>query len=115
MEIFKFVTENFTLLHTPKNEVRKTNLKNKCEKTNLKKEHLQHTQRNIYIFQDTVKGHIIIQNKLPLSHLGVHIQVEGTASLTLSSKSVGRIESIYNTTKSLSLIFHSIDVLKAGK
>lgn len=69
----------------------------------------------VYSQGDTVKGHIIVQNKLPLSHLGVNLQVEGTASLTLSSKSVGRIESIYNTTKSVSMLFHSIDVLKAGK
>ena len=41
--------------------------------------------------------------------------VEGVATLTLSSKSVGRLEAMYSSVKPLNVFSHTLEIAKPGK
>ncbi|CAK8697027.1 unnamed protein product [Clavelina lepadiformis] len=69
----------------------------------------------VYYEGDTVKGEIIVKTKSPLPHQGISVSVEGVASLTLSAKSVGRLEALYNSVKPVTLFSYASDVAGPGK
>lgn len=69
----------------------------------------------VYHEGEVVSGIIIIQTKDHLQHQGIHLSVEGNVTLTLSSKSVGRLEAMYNSVKPISLLTHASELSKAGK
>lgn len=69
----------------------------------------------IYNEGETVSGIVIVQSKDTLPHQGITMFVEGIVTLTLSSKSVGRLEAMYNSVKPINLFSKTIEVAKPGK
>ena len=68
-------------------------------------------------WQEKVAGNVVITvNKgTPLSHEGVHITAEGSASLQLSAKSVGLFEAFYSSIKPTQLFHHTKELKPSGK
>nr|XP_002122877.1 Down syndrome critical region protein 3 homolog [Ciona intestinalis] len=69
----------------------------------------------VYHEGETVTGAIIVESKTSLAYQSVSLIAEGVAALTLSAKSVGRLESMYNSVKPISLFGHSIELARQGK
>ncbi|XP_039263943.2 vacuolar protein sorting-associated protein 26C-like [Styela clava] len=69
----------------------------------------------IYHQGETVSGVVIVQSKDSLPHQGIMMFVEGVATLTLSSKSVGRLEAMYSSVKPLNVFSHTLEIAKPGK
>uniref|UniRef100_A0A7S3EX03 Vacuolar protein sorting-associated protein 26C n=1 Tax=Haptolina ericina TaxID=156174 RepID=A0A7S3EX03_9EUKA len=71
----------------------------------------------VYRPGEKVAGNVVITvNKgTPLSHEGVHITAEGSASLQLSAKSVGLFEAFYSSIKPTQLFHHTKELKPSGK
>ena len=54
-------------------------------------------------------------SKSPFAHQGISIIAEGVASLTLSAKSVGKLEALYNTVKPITLFSHTSELASQSK
>ena len=66
--------------------------------------------------QEKVTGNVVITVRgAPLSHEGVILTAEGSASLQLSAKSVGLFEAFYSTIKPTQLFLHTTELQSAGK
>lgn len=72
-------------------------------------------QSKIYHEGDTVTGVVIVQSKEHLQHQGILLTVEGTVSVSLSSKNAGRFEAMYNSVKPLNIFSTTVEVAKSGK
>ena len=64
-----------------------------------------------------MKGFVVVSNpsKSQLAHQGISITAEGIASLTLSAKSVGRLEALYNTVKPITLFSYTSEIATQSK
>ncbi|KAK7086293.1 Down syndrome critical region protein 3 [Halocaridina rubra] len=69
----------------------------------------------IYYEGDIVSGVLLLDSKSEARHDGITLSMEGVASLQLSPKSAGLIESIVNSSKPISLVSSSIEISKSGK
>ncbi|XP_068215359.1 vacuolar protein sorting-associated protein 26C-like [Palaemon carinicauda] len=69
----------------------------------------------IYYEGDIVSGILLLDSKSEAKHDGISLAMEGVASLQLSARSVGLIESIVNSSKPISLVSNVIEVSKSGK
>ena len=69
----------------------------------------------IYHRGEKLTGSVVVTSNGKMSHNGIKLNLEGTVTLTPSAKSVGLIESFYNSTKPVQLIQYSIDLAKPGK
>lgn len=69
----------------------------------------------IYYDGDIVSGILLLDSKSEARHDGITLSMEGVASLQLSPKSAGLIESIVNSSKPISLVSNAIEVSKSGK
>lgn len=65
--------------------------------------------------QDLVTGVIRVKTKGGLSHNGVSVNLSGRVTFIMSSKSVGMIDSIYNSLKPITLADLTTQVSKGGK
>ena len=54
-------------------------------------------------------------SRSPLAHQSITVTFEGVVSLTLSAKSVGRIEALYNTVKPITLFSHTAEISSQSK
>jgi hypothetical protein len=62
-----------------------------------------------------VSGVIRVKTKGGMSHNGVSINLSGRVTFIMSAKSVGMIESIYNSLKPITLADYTTQVCKSGK
>ena len=69
----------------------------------------------VLIFQDIVKGVIVVQSRGELPHNGITLSMEGVVNLQLSAKSVGVFEAFYNSLKPIQLVSYSLEIAKPGK
>lgn len=56
-----------------------------------------------------------MRTKGALSHNGITVNLSGRVTFIMSSKSVGMIESIYNSLKPITLADYTTQVSKSGK
>lgn len=69
----------------------------------------------IYRPPDVIDGSILITTPSSISHQGIRITVAGTVMLQPSLRSVGVLESLYNSVKPIQLLFKSVDISASGK
>ena len=69
----------------------------------------------VLIFQDIVKGVIVVQSRGELPHNGITLSMDGVVNLQLSAKSVGVFEAFYNSLKPIQLVNYSLEIAKPGK
>uniref|UniRef100_H2YPB9 Vacuolar protein sorting-associated protein 26C n=1 Tax=Ciona savignyi TaxID=51511 RepID=H2YPB9_CIOSA len=69
----------------------------------------------VYHEGETVCGLIEVESKTAIAHQSISLVAEGIAALTLSAKSVGRLESMYNNMKPVPLFNYSTELARQGK
>ncbi|KAK3876977.1 hypothetical protein Pcinc_018266 [Petrolisthes cinctipes] len=69
----------------------------------------------IYHPGETVSGVVVVESRSETRHDGITLTMDGVASIQLSPKSAGLIESIVNSSKPFSLINQSVEVAKSGR
>jgi len=69
----------------------------------------------IYRPGDKVTGAVVVQSQGPMKHNGIKLQVEGSAALQLSARSIGLFEAFYSSLKPVQILNFEIDVSPAGK
>jgi len=69
----------------------------------------------IYNPGDKVSGAVVITTTAATRHNGIRLQVEGTAALQLSARSIGLFEAFYSSLTPVTLINLDIEVSPSGK
>eukprot|EP01028_Stygiella_incarcerata_P011859 TRINITY_DN695_c0_g1_i1.p1 TRINITY_DN695_c0_g1~~TRINITY_DN695_c0_g1_i1.p1 ORF type:complete len:300 (-),score=48.90 TRINITY_DN695_c0_g1_i1:159-1058(-) len=69
----------------------------------------------IFYPKELVKGSVVISSQKPLSHQELRLNVEGKASLQVSAKSMGMMESLYNNVQPVDLMKYEMVLDEGGK
>lgn len=69
----------------------------------------------IYRPGDVVSGAIIVQSQGSMRHGAIKIQVEGSAQLQLSARSIGLFEAFYSSLKPVNLLSYAFEVKPSGR
>lgn len=69
----------------------------------------------IYRPGDVVSGAVIVQSQGAMRHQGITIQVEGSAQLQLSARSIGLFEAFYSSLQPVKILSFEIEVAPAGR
>lgn len=56
-----------------------------------------------------------MQTKESLQYQGIILVAEANVALTLSAKSVGRLESMYNSVKPINIFMNNTEIAKSGR
>lgn len=69
----------------------------------------------IYHQGEIVSGVLVLDSRSEARHDGITLTMDGIASVQLSPRSAGLIESLVNSSKPISLISQSVEVTKSGR
>ncbi|CAF4061208.1 unnamed protein product [Rotaria sp. Silwood2] len=72
-------------------------------------------QTKTYSENDIIQGTVIISTSTSFKHTGITLTVDGSVQLHLSGKSVGVFEAFYQSTKPVTLIDQTIELVKPGQ
>jgi len=74
-----------------------------------------HRVDKVYRPGDKVTGAVVVQSQGAMKHNGIKIQVEGSAALQLSARSIGLFEAFYSSLKPVQILNMEFDVAQPGK
>lgn len=69
----------------------------------------------VYHEGETISGVVLVKSPSDFKHDGIVLTIEGCVNLTLSSKTVGVFEALYNSAKPIQLLQIELELAAAGK
>uniref|UniRef100_A0A8D9A9J7 Vacuolar protein sorting-associated protein 26C n=1 Tax=Cacopsylla melanoneura TaxID=428564 RepID=A0A8D9A9J7_9HEMI len=69
----------------------------------------------VYRDGETISGVVVVKSPSDFKHDGIVLTVEGSVGLTLSSKTVGVFEALYNSAKPIQVLFIELELAAPGK